>query len=110
VSPRRKRVDISVTDSQQASSPRFAGVEDAPIVYANTMQMKVSKNDFRIVFGDVTSDDATKARARVMIYMTPLFAKAAARVLQVAVEEFEKQHEKITGLAGTSSNVPKQHS
>ena len=72
---------------------------EVPSYYCNTLDMMVSKMDFRLRICEVLEAPPEKLTAKhvATIYFSPVHMKEVARLLQKHVDEYEKKHGKIPG-------------
>jgi len=77
---------------REVSNIPRVGIEDAPVFYTNTMNIRPGIYDFDFVIGrlDVKSDGDVVATTVARLIMSPQHAKALSQLLAGSVESYEK--------------------
>lgn len=78
----------------------LVGGENCPVFYTNVGSVQSTPFDIQIIFGEVTQlAEQVLGVARARIVMSPEYAVLLAKILNMRVEAFKKQHGALRNLA-----------
>lgn len=85
----------------------LSGLDEAPTVYANHVQLATSVYDFRLLLGEIktSSGNVATGTVRAVVFFSPQHAKALAKILSNRVREYEERYGEINLEVKTAAGV-----
>lgn len=102
-----KRRKGRATKEQPTRRVQMVGAEEAPIIYANNIQLNTSIYDFILGLGQImdVNEERLLVKTQVKVAMSPQHAKSLAIIIMRQVDKYEQQFGELPTAIGDEDDV-----